>query len=110
MIKVRWAEEEAVALFDLYYREGLNAPIEQILQLSQVYRNRAAQLGITIDEKFRNTHGLKMQLACIHYVVTDGCEGMSNASKLFYKTYEMYLQDRKRFDTILRNFYEKYDV
>lgn len=110
MIKVRWTEEEAVALFDLYFREGMNAPIEQIVHLSQIYRKRAECLGLVIDEKFRNVSGLKMQLACIHYVVTEGREGMSNASKLFYKTYEMYLRDKKRYLSILTSFYESYDA
>ncbi len=110
MIRVKWAEEEAIALFDLYFREGMNAPIEQIVHLSQIYRKRADDLGLVIDEKFRNVSGLKMQLACIHYVVTEGREGMPNASKLFYKTYELYLQNQERYQAILRSFYKKYNA
>ena len=110
MIKVKWVEEEAVALFNLYFKEGINASEKQIVYLSEVYRNRARLLGIRSDEKYRNVHGLKMQLACIHYVVTVGHEGMSNASKLFYATYEMYLHDRERFDMILKDFIEKYGI
>lgn len=108
VIKVKWTEEEAIALFDLYFREGMNAPIEHIIHLSHIYQNRATKLGLNIDDKFRNISGLKMQLACIHYVVTDGCEGMSNASKLFYRIYDMYRQNRDRYDMILGQFYEKY--
>lgn len=110
MARVTWAEEEAVALFNLYFQEGMNAPIEKIVHLSQIYRKRAEDLGMAIDEKFRNVSGLKMQLACIQYVVTGGREGMPNASKLFYKTYELFLRDPEKYRAILNSFYEKYDV
>lgn len=110
MARVTWAEEEAVALFDLYFREGMNAPIEQIVHLSKIYRERAEDLGLVVDEKFRNVSGLKMQLACIHYVVTEGREGMSNASKLFYATFELYQNDRERYECILREFKAKYST
>ena len=51
-----------------------------------------------------------MQLGCIHYVVTSGKEGMSNASKLFYDTYELYKKDAGMFQRILEEFYRKYSV
>ena len=75
-----------------------------------MYIKRAQYKGIIIDEKFRNLFGLKMQLACIHYVVTAGREGMSNVSKVFYDTYELYKNDDEKFQQILKEFYIKYDV
>ena len=112
MIKVKWELEEAVALVDLYFRNGqsIDVSIEHLESLSQLYVKRANTLGLSIDEKFRNIAGLKIQLACIHYVATNGKEGMSNASKLFYQTCDLYREDPKRFNTILRSFYEKYDA
>lgn len=35
-------------------------------------RCRENRLGLVVDEKFRNLNGLKMQIGCIHYVVTEG--------------------------------------
>ena len=92
VIKVKWELEEAVALFDLYFRFGrcLNVPKDEIKNLSFIYIKRAKRLGLHIDDKFRNEAGLSIQLACVHYVVTNGAEGMSNASKLFYDTYKLY--------------------
>lgn len=112
MIKVRWELEEAVALFDVYFRNGRSLNIsEDILEnLTEMYIRRAKDNGITIDEKFRNLPGLKMQLGCVHYVVTSGKEGMSNASKLFYDTYELYKKDAGKFQQILKEFYRKYAV
>lgn len=46
-----------------------------------------------------------MQLACIQYVVTNGAQGMSNANKLFYKAFELYQNDPKRYGSILEEFY-----
>ena len=110
MIRVPWSEEEAVALFDLYFREGVNASLEEINRLSLIYNARARRLGLTIDEKFRNVHGIKMQLGCVHYIVTDGHEGISNASKLFYKIYSMYRDNHDRYDQLLEDFFLKYKL
>lgn len=87
MIRVQWELEEAVALFDLYLKSGasLSIPEENLSEISKAYRNRANQLGLVVDEKFRNLNGLKMQIGCIHYVVTEGKSGLSGASKLFIK-------------------------
>lgn len=72
MIKVHWELEEAVALFDIYFKNGgsLNISEDMLVNLRDMYIKRARNNGIIIDEKFRNLSGLKMQLGCIHYVVT----------------------------------------
>ena len=56
MIRVRWELEEAVALMNLYFRYGatLGVPNDELLKLSQIYRNRANILGLNVDDKFRN--------------------------------------------------------
>ena len=112
MIKVKWELEEAVALFDVYFKNdgNLNVSEDRLGNLTKMYIKRAKDNGIIIDEKFRNLSGLKIQLGCIHYVVTDGKEGMSNASKLFYDTYELYKNDAEKFQWILKEFYRKYSV
>ena len=108
MIRVRWELEEAVALMNLYFRYGatLGVPNDELLKLSQIYRNRANILGLNVDDKFRNLSGMKMQLGCIHYVVTGGKEGMSGASNLFYKTYDLYKNEPTRFQSICDDFYK----
>lgn len=110
VIKVKWELEEAVALFDLYFRFGrcLNVPKDEIKNLSFIYIKRAKRLGLHIDDKFRNEAGLSIQVACVHYVVTNGAEGMSNASKLFYDTYKLYHEEPDKFNLILCDFYKKY--
>ena len=111
MIRVRWELEEAVALMDLYFRYGatLSVPNDELLKLSQIYRNRANILGLNVDDKFRNLSGMKMQLGCIHYVVTGGKEGMSGASNLFYKTYDLYKNNPCEFQNVCKKFYAAYE-
>lgn len=110
MIRVPWDLEEAVALYDLYFRnrQSISPPLNELRQLSVQLNRRASILGINVDEKFRNISGLKMQLACIQYVVTNGAQGMSNANKLFYKTFELYQNDPERYSSILEEFRKKY--
>ena len=105
---VLWELEEAVVLFDLYLQNGTNVPNKQLEELSKMYQNRAKKLSLRIDEKYRNLAGLRMQLACMEYVVTGGERGLSAASKLFSETYELYQSDPVRFKQIKEEFYQKY--
>lgn len=108
--RIPWDLEEAVALYDLYFRNGqsISPPMNELHQLSVQLNRRANILGIKADEKFRNISGLKLQLGCIQYVVTGGKQGMSNANKLFYKVFDLYKDDPDRYNSILKEFREKY--
>lgn len=111
MKKVRWELEEAVALFDAYVKNGkrLGVPKNVLEALNRIYNRRAQVLGLDVDEKFRNIAGLNMQLAGIHYVVTDGEEGLANAGKIFYEVNDLYEQDQEQYEKVLESFYEKYE-
>ncbi len=91
MIKIKWDLEEAVALYDLYFKSGqiLTIDMDKVNELSAIMKNRARIKGLAIDEKFRNVTGLTMQIGCIHYVVTNGNKGLSNVSKVFYEAYDL---------------------
>ena len=110
MNRIKWDVEEAVALMQLYFDNDCKISVdsEQVENLSKIMKQRAAILGFYVDDNFRNITGLEMQLACIHYVVTDGKEGLQNASTLFYETYDLYLKCPKIFSRIYDEFVEKY--
>ena len=110
MIRVPWDLEEAVALLDLYERYGGTGtvPRSELENLSLLFQNRAQALGIITDGKYRNLSGLQLQLACMHYVATDGQHGMSSASQLFYQTYDLYKNDPDKFRQIRDEFYRRY--
>ena len=110
MKKVNWSVEEAVALMNLYIENDSEIPVDanKVEKLSNILKKRAEILNLDIDEKFRNISGLNMQLACIHYVATDGKEGLSGASELFYDIYELYLTNKKVFLHIYNDFSKIY--
>ena len=110
MKKVRWELEEAVALFDAYVKNGkrLGVPKNVLESLNRIYNRRAQVLGLDVDEKFRNIAGLNMQLAGIHYVVTNGEEGLANAGKIFYEVNDLYEHAQEQYEKVLEAFYEKY--
>ena len=110
MIKVKWDLSEAVVLLDILLENwGLTSVQEERLQeLSEMYKRKAAEAGILFDEKYRNLAGLKMQLACLQYIVTEGEEGMPNAGKIFREAYDLFQRDPEAFKSIKSEFYSKY--
>ena len=107
----KWDLEESVALYDLYIKNGFNPSVPQfeVLALSRLLNKRAQILGIPITSTYRNENGLKMQLQCIEYVVSNGDHGLSCTSKLFNDTWKLYQEDKDKFYAILDSFYKKYN-
>ena len=78
MIKIRWDLSEAVVLLDVLLENWGRTSVqeEKLIELSEMYKRKASAAGIHYDEKFRNLTGLKMQLACMQYIVSNGQEGI----------------------------------
>lgn len=111
MIKVKWDLEEAIALYDVYLKskQKLDVDEKNLKNLSNVLKKRAKIKGFKIDDKFRNLTGLSMQIRCIHFVVTNGKEGLSNASHIFYEANDLYRDKPDIFYKVLDEFYSKYE-
>lgn len=111
MKRINWDLEEAVALYDLYFKSGQTLSIDKdkLKQLSEVLNRRARLKGWIVDDKFRNVTGLSMQVATIHYIVTGGKEGLKNSSKIFREVYDLYKEDPEKFDRMVKEFYLKYE-
>ena len=112
MIKVKWDLSEAIVLMAEYFEASSYTAVSdrRLSLLSEMYKKKAVEAGIKFDEKFRNITGLKMQLACIHYIVTNGHEGMANASKVFYQAYELYQNSPQSFANIRNEFLNKFGI
>ena len=110
MKRIKWTLEESIVLVEAYVRHGQTIPLpaDEIARISELLNRRAKILGLDVDEKFRNKAGLNMQSACIHYVFTDGAEGLSNSNDMFYKAYNLFTQDRTKFYEALEAFYQRY--
>ena len=109
-MRIPWEQEEAVVLIGAYLNNGssLKFPASEIQHISDLLRERGRVLGIPVDEKFRNPDGIRMKIACVHYIATNGERGMANASKLFYDTHELARKKPEAFQKILRSFRQRY--
>ena len=65
MKQVKWDEEEFIVALDIYMRFRPNPPGPDNIEcklLSNFLRLRAISNGVKINSKFRNPHGVSMQL------------------------------------------------
>lgn len=110
MIKVKWELDEAVIFCDVYIKSGRKMNIEKSIleKVSILLNKRAKEKGLTVDDKFRNVDGLSLQIRCIHYIVTNATEGLSNVGKIFYEAYELLAKNPQKFYFIVEDFYKKY--
>lgn len=108
--KVNWDLTEAVALLGLYLEEGRTPSVseEKLLLLSRMLNCRARDLGLEVDDKFRNLTGLKMQLQCVHFMCTNGEHGLSAPAKIFYQAYDLLQSDPQAFQNTKDQFYRHY--
>ena len=110
MIKIKWDLPEAVVLLDTLLENWgrTSVPETKLLELSEMYKRKATASGISYDEKYRNLAGLKMHLACLQFIVSEGQAGMPNASKVFHEAYELFQHDPNTFKRLKEDFYSLY--
>ena len=80
-------------LLDLFYRlngKPISSDLPEVKELSDTLNRLANNARIIKDEKFRNPVGISMKLQNIRYVITDGQEGLSGASRLDYSVCKKY--------------------
>ncbi len=100
--RISWDCYEVALLLNSYERvaEGLDINTEAA-KLSATLRNLATRRGILIDETYRNVNGMKMQLANVQYLFTDGKKGLSGASAMIHQMYELYTTNPAKYQMIL---------
>lgn len=102
-LKIPWEQEEAVILLEalLKVRNGDITRKEAVANVSNELRQRAINKGIKIDDIFRNINGIGLQMSFMEYIITDGKQGMPQASKLFKETIKLYNEKKNEFEKIL---------
>lgn len=101
--RISWDQYEVALLFDAYEKVSQGANInDEATRLSVVLRHLAEQRGISIDETYRNVNGMKMQLANVQYLFTEGKKGLSGASVMIRQMYEIYQTEPKKYRTLLK--------
>ena len=105
-IRIPWDSCEAAYLLSELVRV-LNNEIsrsEAIQLVSTNLRKRALQRGIEIDDVFRNTNGITLQMSVMEYIYTEGKHGLKKSSmpKLFQDIVDMYKSDKNSFEVLAR--------
>lgn len=111
MKRIKWTEEEAVAIVDLYFRFENGDVVdlnEEFKKLSETLNRRADILGIAHDAKFRNINGMQCIFQNVRYLATGGEVGLPNTSKIHSQAVDLYFNDSEKFYAILKDFQEKY--
>ena len=90
-------------LIDAYLRVAKGADFGQTAEcLSLTLRRLALQSGQQVDDTYRNVNGMKMQLANVQYLFTDGQKGLSSASTMIRQMYELYKTTPAEYQMILK--------
>ena len=103
-IRIPWNQHEVALLIDAYIRVAEGADLGQTVEaLSLTLRELAIQSGQVVDETYRNVNGMRMQLAKVQYLFTDGQKGMTGASAMLLQMYELYRTDFTSYVSFLEN-------
>lgn len=102
-IRIPWDRYEVALLFRAYEQVANGSDVSaEAEKLSVLLRELAIRRGISIDETYRNINGMKMQLANVQYLFTDGRKGLSGASAAIRQMYEQYKTDQAEYKAILK--------
>lgn len=101
-VRIPWDRYEVALLFSAYEHIANGADISaEAARLSETLRALAIRRGVSIDDTYRNVNGMRMQLANVQYLFTDGQKGMFGASAMIREMYELYKSDPRAYQTIL---------
>ena len=102
-IRVPWDCYEVALLFSTYERvaDGADCSTEAA-RLSETLRALARRRGVSIDGTYRNVNGMKMQLANVQYLFTDGQKGLSGASAMIRQMYDLYKTNPADYQSVLK--------
>ena len=101
--RIPWNRHEVALLINAYFQVAEGADLGQTAkELSFTLRKLAIQAGQPIDDTYRNVNGMKMQLANVQFLFTRGEKGLSGASTMIRRMYELYNTDPAAFQTILK--------
>lgn len=102
--RIGWDQYEVALLIDACRRvmDGNASRADEIGRLSSLLRKRALSSGIEIDDVYRNTNGIALQMANMEYLLTSGKRGLPSASKLFESMASMYMHNRTEYEKFLQ--------
>ena len=111
-MRILWDKYEAVILLDklIDVLEGRISRKFAIEYVSKKLREYAVRRGLVIDEIYRNTNGIGLQMTHMEFIFTDGESGTDRKSKLFQEIVDLYKNDRKKYEEVLKEAREKIET
>lgn len=103
-VRIPWDKFETAILIEgcVDYNENKITKKEAVKRVSNELRQRALNKGEKIDDIYRNENGISMQFEIINSLIRKTDCGLHKASKLFREMSQVYLNDRSRFEKILK--------
>ena len=104
----KWDEYEVALLIESVIKINNNTVPrnEELQSLSNLLRKRAKNLGLYVDEKFRNYNGMSLQVAAIESLLIPG-RAERHYSQLFDQMTTLYKMDKVKFNSILAEAHEQ---
>lgn len=103
-VKALWSREEAIILLDALI-QTLDGKIDRntaVSAVSEELRKRAKDNGQDIDDVFRNTNGISLQMRSMEYLFTDGLHGLNKPVRVFQEVVDLYKHDRPQYNELLK--------
>ena len=72
-----------------------------IKYLSETLRGYAQSRGITIDKKYRNVAGIRLQISSLDYIFTHGKRGIKSGGRWMHDILALYRNDQTKFTRLL---------
>lgn len=102
-VRILWDRYEVALLINIYERVTDGADIHsEAEKLSATLWSLAIRRGLSIDDTYRNVNGMKMQLANVQYLFTDGQKGLSGALSMTCQIYKIYRSNYTEYQTVLK--------
>lgn len=102
-LRIKWDEYEEALLIHYYcmIQDGHISFDEAKSELSTRLRRKAERKGLVIDKIYRNENGMSMKLGNIQYLFTDGQKGLESYSKMDKKIFELYKNNKEKYQQLL---------
>ena len=100
--QIKWDKYEVALLIEaaLRIRQRESSRTDELQKLSDVLRLRAENMGLEIDDIFRNYNGMSLQVAAIEELLSFGSSNRHN-SRLFEEMVALYKSDLIKYEEIL---------
>ena len=104
----KWDKYEAALLIESVFKinTGVSSRADEVRKLSDMLRNRANNLGVFIEEKFRNQNGINLQIVAVESLLNAEM-APRHCAKIFIEMLKLYENEREKFNSVLEIAHEQ---